>query len=189
MFNVIYNISGLNELKEKIDYINKMLQMTKDSKFQKFIQEKCLQTINEIARERIPLYVGEDKNPNLNLLEEYLLRNEIEEIDNGFIIKNSFTLPTEMLAIGKNKIENYPNGFNIALAFEYGVGIVGENTPVEGAWEYNINNYNIAWKFEEYGVSYTSWGYSGAEVYRYSKEEIKKNLKGWVNEYFNIKEV
>ena len=44
--------------------------------------------------------------------------------------------------ISTKHLEDYPNGFSIALAFEYGVGIVGQTNPVPNAWEYNLKDYN-----------------------------------------------
>ena len=88
-------------------------------------------------------------------------------------------------------MENYPNGeFSIALAFEYGVGIIGMNTDFDPEkytpWDYNIQDYNFGWilpkdVFDRPNLLYG--GYQGFEIYRYTAEQIMLNLKGWVETY------
>ncbi len=187
MLNVNTNVQGLKELQNQIDFIQKMLRMKVDNKFQKFIQSKVLETVNRIARERIA------NTTNDEYIEEYILRNSIREESDGFVLYNNFTIPA-VLATRNTKnqdrsmgmVRNYDNGFNLALAFEYGVGIIGQNNPVNGAWDYNINNYGEeGWYYKTpSGESIRTQGYQGAEVYRFTAIEVKSKLKDWVNEYY-----
>lgn len=175
--------SGIEQLKKQIDYVNKMIQMKTDTSFQKYIQSKVLETVKLVAQKRLVL----SETTNYEWIEEYQNNHKIREIENGFELYNDFTIPSSMLSISENN-PNYEDGFNIALAFEYGVGIVGQQHPKEGAWKYNINKHEHSWYYTKYGHTYKTKGFEGAEVYRYTAIEVEKNLKQWVNDYFEKNE-
>lgn len=191
MLKIDININGLDKLDKHIEFVNKMLNMKSDVQFQKYIQNKCLETVKEVARNRL------GGTTNDEYIEEYILRNKIREIAGGFELYNDFSIPAILTTRNtKNQdretgglVRNYDNGFSIALAFEYGVGIVGQNKPKQGAWDYNINNYGEeGWYYKTpSGESIRTQGYEGAEVYRYTAIEISKRLKDWVNSYYNGK--
>ena len=128
------DVKGIDKLQKQIDYVNKMIQMKTDKSFQKYIQERVLATVKTVAQKRLVL----SETTNYEWIEEYQNHHKIRETADGFELYNDFTIPTSMLSISKNN-PNYENGFNIALAFEYGVGIVGEQHPKKGAWKYNVN--------------------------------------------------
>lgn len=176
------DVKGIKNLEKQIDYVNKMLQMKSDKSFQEYIQKRVLETVKEIATQRLATI----STTNDEWIEEYQNHHQIREIKGGFELYNNFTIPNNMLSISENN-PNYDDGFNIALAFEYGVGIVGSNFPKEGAWEYNINEHDKPWWYSIYGVSHQTEGYEGAEIYRYTAIEVQKRLKSWVNEYFSSK--
>lgn len=187
MLKIDADVQGIKELQNHIDFVNKMLNMKNDKNFQKFIREKVLETVTKVARERIA------NTTNDEYKEEYILRNQIREESDGFVLYNNFTIPAILSTKStKNQdrdlgyVRNYDNGFNLALAFEYGVGIIGQNNPVNGAWEYNINNYDEnGWYYKTpSGEVIQTQGYQGAEVYRYTAIEIKENLNDWVEEYY-----
>lgn len=187
-FRISVDVKGIEKLEKHIDYVTKMLQMKTDKSFQKYIQSKVLETVKEVATNRLVL----SETTNYEWIEEYQKNHKIREVEGGFELYNNFTIPANMLSISekesyrKNEM-TYDEGFNIALAFEYGVGIVGQQHPKKGAWEYNINNHTTDWWYSKYGVSYKTKGYEGAEVYRYTAIEVEKRLKSWVKEYFNRK--
>lgn len=176
------DVKGIDELKKQINYVNKLLQMKIDKDFQKFIQERVLETVKEVAAQRLVL----SETTNYEWIEEYQNHHKIREINGGFELYNDFTLPKSMLSVSDDSF-GYSDGFSIALAFEYGVGIIGQEHPKEGAWEYNINNHEHSWYFTKYGQKYKTKGYEGAEIYRFTAIEIKKRLKSWINEYFSSK--
>ena len=178
-------IKGIDKLQKQIDYVNKMLRMKTDKSFQKYIQERVLETVTQVAEQRLSMI----ETTNDEWIEEYQNHHKIRETESGFELYNDFTVPANMLSISENKSYRkneitYDEGFNIALAFEYGVGIVGQQNPKEGAWEYNVNNHENEWWYSKYGVSYKTSGYEGAEVYRYTAIEVEKRLRTWVNIYF-----
>jgi len=176
---VVDNIKGLER---HIKYVQDLSKMKSDRKFKKFIQEKCLETVRKITEQRLVGGTTDDE-----MIQEYKSRHKIREFSDGFVLYNDTTLPASMLST--NHPEDYPNGFSIALAFEYGIGIVGQNNPVANAWEYNLRDYNFGWYYQKYDESYHTYGYSGFEIYRYTAVEIEKQLPKWVNEYMKKKEV
>lgn len=188
MLKVVTNVSNLENLNKYIDYVNKMANMKTDKDFQKYIQDKCLKTVQKVARERVHGSTNDDA------LGTYINSNHIIEIDGGFVLYNDAKIPAEVYGV-QNDISNYVGGmFNLALAFEYGVGIIGQNTPTQpkGNWNYNVQGYNFGWKLPqsvtgEVGVE--TAGYQGFEVYRFTAEEIKAQLPKWVKDYYKTKEV
>ena len=132
-------VDGLDKLKEYIEYVHKMNTMTYDKDLQKYIQNKCLKTVREITNQRLVGGTTDDE-----WIEEYKGNHKIRETNDGFILYNDTTIPQTLLPVTEKTAENYPNGFSIAMAFEYGIGIVGENDAKVGAWDYNVNNWNFA---------------------------------------------
>ena len=180
MLKVSCEIKGLKELESKIEYTKRLLQMKVDKSFQKFIQNKVIQALNKVMQERLT-----SETTNNEYIEEYKLRNKIREEEDGFVLYNDFTIPAILSSRG-NATRDYSEGFSIALAFEYGVGIVGQDNPVEGAWEYNINNYEKGWYYKDMnGEVIFTQGYKGMQIYGYTKIEVENNLPKWVEEYFN----
>lgn len=183
MFKVKTDIDSIKKLDKHIEMVKKISSMKEDKTFQKYIQDKCMQALEQVMNSR--LQAGSTTNDDsINL---YKSSNHLLETDDGFIIYNDAKIPANVSGV-QNDISNYPNGeFSIALAFEYGVGLVGMNTINPNAWEYNVNNYFFGWVLPqnvlgEKGIRYM--GYTGFEVYRYTAIEIQTQLPKWVNDYF-----
>ena len=112
-------------------------------------------------------------------------------MEDGFVIYNDAKIPANVKGV-QNDLSNYKDGeFSIAMAFEYGVGIIGMSTDSPNSWEYNVNNYNFGWVLPSeianmYGIPKGNEfaGYQGFEIYRYTTERIKRYLPRWVEEYF-----
>lgn len=164
--NINANIDGLKEFEKYIEFVEKISFLQTDKKFQKYIQDKFLETVNRISIERLP---------EGNLKQEYIQHNQIRETDSGFVLYNDTTVSTEN--------ENYDGEFSIALAFEYGTGIVGQENPKLGAWDYNINNHEKGWIYFKDGSFHFTRGMEGQEIYRYTLEEIKRELPNWIRDY------
>lgn len=174
-------VSGLDLLQKRIDYVKKLKQMQIDKNFQDFIKRKCLETVIEVSKQRLQVGGGAEQCTNEEYFNEYIENHKIRDTDNGFIIYNDLTVPANT-----TKPENYPNGFSIAMAFEYGVGIVGENANDNpNAWAYNIHNYQFGWVFKKGEEFFATYGYAGFEIYRFSAIEIQKQLPIWVKNYFS----
>lgn len=187
MLAIDVQIDNLDKLQNHIKLVEKMAKMKTDSSFQQYIKNKVLETVNQVSTKRL---VGGTTNDEY--ISEYILRNKIRDEADGFVLYNDFTIPYILTTRNtKNQdrdfgvVRNYDNGFNIALAFEYGVGIVGMTNPVTGAWDYNINNYEKGWFYNtREGDTLFTQGYQGFEIYRYTAEEIIAQLPKWVNDYF-----
>ena len=180
MINSTLTIENFDLIQKRIDYIKKLRQMQSDKSFQHFIQDKCLETVKQISYQRLQTGSGAEQCTNDEYFSEYIQNHKIRETDNGFILYNDLTVPANT-----SKPENYPNGFSIAMAFEYGVGIVGENANDNpNAWTYNVNNYQFGWVFKNGNEYFRTYGYAGFEIYRFSAIEIQKLLPSWVQEYF-----
>ena len=176
MLNISTKVDSISKLDEYIKYVDKLAQMKTDIKFQKYIQEKVLYTVNRITDQR--LIGGTTNDAEIELYKD---SNQIRETSDGFILFNDASIPANT-----KDPSNYPNEeFPIALAFEYGVGIIGSNNDNPNAWEYNVNNYNFGWYYQDEDGEYKfTGGYQGFEIYRYTAEEIKSMLPKWVNDYF-----
>lgn len=183
MFRVSTSIDSIEKIDKHLELIKRMSLMKEDKNFQLYIQEKSMETLEKVMNSRIN-YNSTTNDDSISL---YRNSNHIQETEDGFIIYNDAKIPANAKGV-QNSVENYPNGeFSIALAFEYGVGIVGISTGSPNAWEYNVNNYNFGWYLPkdvlgESGIRYM--GYTGFEVYRYTAIEIENQLPKWVSEYY-----
>lgn len=160
------NVKGLDEFHKYIEFVKKFSTMKTDREFQIYIQNKVLETVNKISSEYLP---------DSDIKIAYILNNKIREIDNGFVLYNDTYVETES--------EGYGGKFCIALAFEYGTGLVGQEHPKVGAWQYNVNQHEKGWTYYQDGTFHFTRGMQGYEIYRFTLEEIKKNLNDWVMDY------
>ncbi len=167
MLKTKIDIKNLDYLRRTLEVISMLQNYKDDKKFQKYIQQKCLKVIQDKINQLLP-YTGET-------VDVYKNNNKIEEYNEGFIIYNDTSVGSET--------EGYEGKFSIALAFEYGTGIVGQENPKENAWQYNVNQYEKGWTYYKNDSFHFTKGLQGFEIYRYSSEEINKQLKGWIYEY------
>lgn len=176
MINAKADISGLDKLQKQLNFVES-IKSNDNRSLNEYLGNKSLEVLNKVISMRLNSGTTNDE-----YIEEYKKNNILSISDDGFTLYNHTM--ADLSELKPETRAKYPQGFSIAMAFEYGVGIVGENAPVEGAWEYNINNYNFAWKYKKDGVVYSTYGYQGMEIYRYAKEEIIKQLPKWVKEYY-----
>jgi len=186
ILKITSDVKNLDKLTRFIDIVEKFANSRNDLDFQKYLQDKVLQTVRQVSYDYI------ENNTNQEYFEEYVSRHSIREEANGFVLYNDFAIPAILSTKNtKNQdrdlgiVRNYDDGFSIALAFEYGVGIVGQDNPVQGAWEYNINQYGKGgWYYKALnGEVMKTEGYHGFEIYRHTAERIQENLKGWIEKY------
>lgn len=159
-------VDGLEKLQKHIEFVKKMALLKTNKDFQEYIQNKFLETVNQISMERLPMG---------DLSSQYIAHNQIKQLDDGFILYNDTTIETDT--------EGYDGQFSIALAFEYGTGIVGQEHPKKNAWEYNVKQHTGAWIYYDNGSFHITKGFEGYEIYRFTLEKIKESLKDWVREY------
>lgn len=173
-------VDSIEKLKQYIEYVKKFVTIKSDKNFQKYIQTKFLETVSKIASDRLP---------GGKISQLYISNNKIEPLSDGFILYNDTFVETNS--------SGYNGKFCIALAFEYGTGIVGQENPKVGAWQYNVNGHIDGWWYptDEDDPNPTkkaldsgdivAWtrGLQGYEIYRFTAEEIRQNIRTWVKEY------
>ena len=116
--NYKLKINNLDKLKNQIEYIRKYSTLKGNKDFEEYIKRKFKETVNRISMEELPSGEMKDK---------YIANNKIRPVDGGFELYNDTFVETET--------EGYNGEFSIALAFEYGTGIIGERNPVDDAWQ------------------------------------------------------
>jgi len=161
-------VNGLDKLQEYIDFVDKFANSKFDVEFQKELQDKCLEVIQRVTDALLP-YTGDT-------VELYKSNNKIREFEEGFIIYNDTVVEATS--------DGYDGEFSIALAFEYGTGIVGQESPKEGAWEYNVNQHDKGWIYFKNEAFHFTRGLQGFEIYRESKRIIQESLYDWVTTYY-----
>lgn len=187
MINVRISARNKKALDEHIEFVKKLILMETDKNFQKYIQNKCLDTVKRVTDE-LMRYSGAT-------VEAYKNNHKIEETENGFILYNDTAVESDS--------PGYSGAFPIALAFEYGTGIVGSRNAKEGAWDYNIKGHKDGWwyptdesdpnpykKIGKDGIlrGFTK-GLMGMEIYKKTEDVIKRQLISWVMNYYEGKEV
>ena len=178
MLNIKANVSNLDKFQKYIDFVDKFLKMKTDKSFQEYFKNKVLEIAKEVTDREL---IGGTTNDDA--ISDYKENHQIRDYEEGFILYNNTTIPANA-----NDISGYEGGlFPVALAFEYGVGIVGQSTPNSGnAWEYDINNHGESgWVFvTENDTWERTRGYMGFEIYRKIAIEVNDKLKQIVEEYF-----
>lgn len=175
MLSIKSNIEGIENIDKVISLLNKTNKVVKlDNNFVNFIKDKVKEVLEQVMSEK--LVGGTTNDEDINI---YKSRNKFTDIENGFILSNdAMALP------GINGHESYP--FSIALAFEYGVGIVGARSPKTGAWDYDIKNHGAeGWDYTKNDTKYHTFGYEGMEIYRTITERVNSQLQNWIEEYMN----
>lgn len=173
MLNINANVNSLEKLQDYINYVKKFAKMKTDTNFQKYIQDKCLNVVKQMST---TLLSNSEYNTGMDeLFSAYIENNEIQPESDGFIIHNNLSVATDS--------DGYDGAFSVALAFEYGTGIVGQEHPKANAWEYNIKNHVNGWVYYKNEQFHFTKGFEGFEIYRLSAEEINKQLKDWIMNY------
>lgn len=197
MFNFTINIQNQKQLEKHIEFVTCMAKMKVDKNFQDFMKNKCLNAVIKKASELL----GRNTTTNENEKTAYLNNNKIRDENDGFVIYNDLCVEKETTDISQGYT------FCVALAFEYGTGIIGSGSvsSAPGSYQYNVNNHKViannqlidGWWISKQknannphfgesrsGKAVVTQGYQGMEIYRNSVIEIEKNLNNWVNEYF-----
>lgn len=196
MLKIDMNVKGLDKLEKHIQYVQRMANMKTDKTFQSYIKNKCMEALNQVMNERL---TGGTTNDDAISL--YRSSNHIIDDLNGFIIYNDAKIPADMYNTLPFDTSGYPNGeFSIALAFEYGTGIVGSSSYGSSkGYVYNDTNNSKSRSHRKLGNEWylpakvhgvsgiKTSGYMGFEIYRFTADKIQKNLPRWVNEYYNKK--
>lgn len=203
MLKINSSVQNLDKLEQQIKRVDKLLELQKD---QSLLCEKLatqmLKILNQVAKQRINLI----PTSNDDLKGSYLNNNKYRIEGNTIILYNDLCVVSPASKIS----DEYT--FCVALAFEYGTGVIGKENPKIGAWSYDVNSgRNRAfingeqldgwWLPKEKaggvkilaesknGNAVVVQGYEGMEIYRFAREEIVKQLPKIINDLLNEKEV
>ena len=164
------NLDAIDRVLNKVSIISN-IQDNRD--YFDFIKKKVEATLKEVINERLSAF---DDNDNLYAESVYRASNHFKDTENGFILYNDAKVPVDT--------DGYDGSFNIALAYEYGTGIVGEGNPVEGHWQYNVKGHNTYWSYlDRYGEVQFTLGSFGMEIYRFTRASVEQRLPEWNKEY------
>ena len=181
MQNSISQIENLEDLQK---YIEKIIQALQSQEFFDYLSKKSRAVVDLVSSQ------------NLNADEEqqyshiYRVNHEVSVNMDEIVISNEVMIPVS--AINPNIAMNYPNGFDLAKAIEYGTGIVGAGSDAselatERGWQYMVNterDYTKPWFYkDENGNLRWTRGMSGKLIYYKSKQMIEEQLEDWINEY------
>lgn len=186
MLKIKTKVTNLEALKNQIVIVKNLTSMVKDVKLQLYIQKKCLETVKKVTEERL---VGGTTNDDM--IEIYKANHKIASMPNGFILYNDTKIPADQYNILPFDTSGYPEGmFNVALAFEYGTGVLGIGVTTNDFVNSRSNSHKRlqdAWYLPvnaaggENGV--LTQGYAGFEIYRFTAERIRENINKWIIEY------
>lgn len=203
MLKINTNIQGLDKLNKQIERLDKLIELQKNQSMLNIkLAQKMLDIVNNVARQRINLV----PTSNDELKDEYLNNNKFRIEGDTIIIYNDLCIISPQSKVS----DEYT--FCVALAFEYGTGVIGKENPKVGAWNYDVNSENNrafidgekldGWwipKSKAGGVNTLAesrsgnavvvQGYEGMEIYRFAREEIIKQLPKLINDLLNETEV
>lgn len=171
-------INGIDECLKSLDF-SKKLHNNYD--FMEYIAKKSKETLDRITKQNSSSN-SEDKNT-------YASGHQVEVYQDEIILFNN--TKADLSHLSEKTRANYPDGFSIAKAVEYGTGIVGLNSEAseiawQDGWEYDWNSHNDAgWFYEKNGKIYWTKGMEGKLIYYKTKQEIEKNIEKWIIQYID----
>lgn len=194
MIEVNVDIDKVWKLFDIFDGIENYAKLCKTKRFQEFLKSKVIDTLNDVINKNIDSL----HTTNQEEVELYLNSNHIVDTTDGFILYNDATIPADKYNLLPFDTSGYPSGqFSIALAFEYGVGIMGQGSYNNGyftPWEYNntdtsrrrTKKYAPYWLLPKnvYGLSgILTQGYSGVQIYGDVARMVNRSIHRWTCEF------
>lgn len=203
MFKINTTIQGLDKLQKEINRLEKLIKTENNiNLLNQKLAIKMLEIVNEVANNRIMLLSSTNEEEK----SKYLNNNKYRIEGNTIVLYNDLCILSPKSKVSGSYL------FCVALAFEYGTGVIGKQNPKLGAWQYDINSEKNraivddekldGWwipiekvgKVEplatsKSGKSVVVQGYEGVEIYRFAREEIIKRLPTIMNEILNGNEV
>lgn len=177
----IFDLNQIKMLENQFSSLKKVLQ---SEDFMNFIGNKCMLELNRISNLKLDGFTESDMA--MQEVNKYRTRHKLEVKKDSLRISNDTMANLDHLSA--KTLANYPEGFSIAKAIEFGTGILG--TPNDDPeWQTQVNtnrNYNKGWYYEKNGRLYWSNGFGGKFIYYTLKESVEKNIENWVIEYINL---
>lgn len=176
----IDNFSDLNLLAKKI----KSSLQSQD--FFNYLSKKSRQVVDKVTSQNLN---SDDEQQYSHI---YRINHEVTVNIDEITIFNEVNIPAS--ALNTNIADNYPNGFDLAKAVEYGTGIVGASSnasalATQDGWAYMVNterDYNVPWFYQdENGTLRWTRGISGKLIYYKSKQIIEEEINSWIEDWIN----
>ncbi len=172
-------IKGTKELSNKL---KKLGDSIGSQEMMNYLGDKCERALYKTTYEN--LTTVEDLE-----VSEYA-KNHQKKIEGNRIILSNGTM-ADLSGLSPETLANYPNGFSIAKAVEYGTGIVGatsEASAFADNWAYDVNQHgNSGWFYKKDGNIFWSKGFEGRLIYYKTAKEIKEKSNKWVSNYLKDK--
>ena len=173
-------IKGTKELSEKL---KKLGDSFGSKEMMDYLGDKCERSLYKTTYE------------NLSTVED-LETSEYAKNHRKKIEKKTITLSNRTMAdlsdLSPETLANYPNGFSIAKAVEYGTGIIGSTSEASSIapsdWKYDVNGHGEkGWFYKKNGNIYWSKGFEGRLIFYKTALDIKENVNNWVAYYLKRK--
>ena len=199
MLSISTNVQGLDKLQKEITRLEKIVKLQKDkTMLNERLAQEMVKIVRNVATQRLSLVpTSNEEYKNM-----YLSNNKYRIEGDKIIIYNDLCIVSP-----KSKVSD-EYMFCIALAFEYGTGVIGKENPKIGAWAYDVNkDKNRAFidgkqldgwwipaeqagsvptlATSKSGKAVVVQGYEGMEIYRFAQEEIIKQLPMIIKKLIN----
>lgn len=180
-YNISLSKTGLETLDKILGNISRLFS---DKSFKEFLAKKCETELQDICNASLGSLSNEDVDS------EYMRNMHTEITDDYIMLYNDSLIDVNSKEMYESTKKNYIGGvLSLAKVVEFGVGIVGQNTPhqeeIIGEWEYDVNNHGDAGWYYRDSTGNVVWtrGYEGKLIFYQLKERIIKNIPSWVSEY------
>jgi hypothetical protein len=175
-----YKITGKKEWDEKLE---KLGDAFGSKEMMDYLGDKCERVLYKITNENLSTI--EDLETS-----EYARNHKKEVVGNKIILSNDTM--ADLSELSPETLKNYPNGFSISHAVEYGTGVVGLNSEAStfapSEWQYDVNNHGYkGWFYTKNGVIYWSRGFEGRLIFYKTALEIRDNASSWIDQYIKNK--
>lgn len=170
--------------KELSDMLKKLSDSFGSKEMMSYLGDKCERTLYKITHENLTTVDDIE-------VSEYA-RNHQKEIQGNKITLSNGTM-ADLSNLSPETLANYPNGFSIAKAVEYGTSIVGASSEASGiaaknGWEYDVNQHgDKGWIYEKDGKLYWSRGFEGRLIYYKTANKIGDDVGKWISDYIEKK--
>lgn len=175
------NLFSSTSLDNYIKDLEKLKDAITSKDFMNFIADKCMLEINRISNERLDGI--RDDDVFAEDVARYRANHKVEIQDDIIIISNATM--ADLSHVSAETLANYPNGFSIAKAIEFGTGIWGESNG-EFDWTTQLNpkrDYAKGWYYEKDGQLHWSKGLGGKYIYGELLNSVEQNFQKWFDEY------
>ena len=175
------DIFDLDQWKEFEGDMVKLKSVVQSKEFMNYIADKCILKLSQISSEK--LGGVRDDDVFYQDIDRYRTNHKVDVGTDVVIISNDTM--ADLSHVSERTLQNYPDGFSIAKAIEFGTGIYGsENDDPEWRVQVNENrDYNKGWYYEKDGSIRWSKGFGGKFIYYELLEYVKENIANWILEY------